>query len=248
VVVGDVDPASVASYAMSLSSHMKTPDWVEPLPELPAPTLRPAGGESATAVVTPRDGTLVDVTLGCLLPRSTAADRPYYRLLRLAVQERLNNALRVQRGEGYGVDVGVEDLRGGTAYLFASTFLDADDLVTPLATIRANWQRWGHEGFDAGEVNVARWRYAGELPLEYGSGAAVAYRLFSDWKVDPATVTLQGLHVDLVGLGSARLNQLFATCKANSVVGLTGDEPAIRRALAKAWPGTRHEEATASAP
>jgi zinc protease len=248
VVVGDVDPDNVASYAMSFSSHMKTPDWVEPLPEMPGPILRPAGGENATAIVTGREGALVDVSVGCLLPRATAADRPYYRLLRLAVQERLNNALRVQRGEGYGVDVGVDDLRGGTSYLFASTFLDVDELVAPLTTIHSNWQRWGREGFDAGEVNVARWRYAGEIPLEYASGGAVAYRLFSNWKVDPATVNLQGLRVDIVGLSNARLNELFATCKANTVVGLTGDEPAIRRALAKAWPGTKHEEATASAP
>lgn len=248
VVVGDVDPDNVASFAMSFSSHLKTPDWVEPLPEMPAPILRPAGGENATAIVTSRAGALVDVSVGCLLPRAVAADGPYYRLLRLAVQERLNNALRVQRGEGYGVDVGVEDLRGGTTYLYATTFLDADDLVTPLTTIHTNWQRWGREGFDAGEVNVARWRYAGEIPLDYASGGAVAYRLFSNWKIDPATVNLKGLHVDIVGLGSARLNALFATCKANTVVGLTGDEAAIRRALAKAWPGAKREAAAAGGP
>jgi predicted Zn-dependent peptidase len=248
VVVGDVDPDTVAGYAENLSRNMKTPDWVEPLPEIPGPLLKPASGETATAVLTPREGALVDVMVGCLLPQSTAADRPYYRLLRLAVQERLNDALRVQRGEGYGVDVGLEDLRGGTTYLYASTFLDADDLITPLETIRTNWQRWGRKGFDAGEVNVARWRYAGELSLDYASGGLLAFRLFSDWKLDPSTVNIQALHVDVGGLGTKRLNELFATCKANTVLGLTGDGPAIRRALAKAWPGTKHEQTPPSAP
>ena len=33
-----------------------------------------------------------------------------------------------------------------------------------------------------------------------------------------------------------RLNQLFATCKANAVLGLTGHEPTLRQALQRAWP------------
>ena len=128
VVVGDVDPSSVVTVARTLTAKMSTPAWVDPIRDLPSPATRPATATHTTLVVTPRAGALVDVRLGCLLPRATPADLPYLRLLRLTIQERLNSALRVQHGEGYGVAVDQQVLRGGTAFLNLNTFLDAGDL------------------------------------------------------------------------------------------------------------------------
>jgi zinc protease len=236
VVVGDVAPSDVERTASILAQQMKTPAWVAELPTPPAPTGRPATGEHLVPVITARAGGLTDVRMGCLLPPMAAADRGHYELLEHAIEARLNTALRVEQGDGYGVSVGYERLRGGATYLVASTFVPDASLARTLATLRANWQRWSREGFDAGEINVARWRYAGSLSALYGSSNGLAVRLLNDWNAEPASVATGALKDDVAAPRASRVGELFATCKANAVLGLTGNEAAIRRALEQAWP------------
>jgi hypothetical protein len=175
--------------------------------------------------------------LGCLLPPMAAADQNNYDLLVEAMEARLEAALRADDGDSYGVSVGFDGLRGGATILVASSYVSQETLGRSLAALRANWQRWSGEGFDAGEFNVARWRYAGGLTLRHGSGHALAYDLARTWIRDPAAVAAVTAARDLGGLRVERINELFATCKANAVLGLTGNEALIRRALAEAWPG-----------
>jgi predicted Zn-dependent peptidase len=242
VVVGDLDPDAVIGAARWLTRDMSSPAWVDAVNDLPLPRVRPPTEEHMAVVVTPRAGALVDVRLGCLLPRATADDIPYHDLLQTTIEERLNSALRVQRGEGYGVSVDDDVVRGGAAFLTVDTWLDAADLATPLEILRGNWTRWGQEGFEVGEVNVARSRLAGDLPVAYGSSKVLAYRLLESWKLDPKSLFADRFKVDVSRLKSQRLNELFATCRANAVLGLTGDEAAIRHALRRAWPGLSTEE------
>ncbi|MGB8297871.1 MAG: hypothetical protein WCG85_20810 [Polyangia bacterium] len=117
-----------------------------------------------------------------------------------------------------------------------ATSLDVERLDEGLATIRKHWQRWSRDGFDPGEINVARWRFAGSLPLARLTGHALAYQLFSEWNVEPAALANEPFQFDFAGLQAARVSELFSTCKANAVLGLTGNESAIRRALKQAWP------------
>jgi zinc protease len=246
VVVGDVDPGEVVRAARSLTRNMGSPTWVDAVADLPLPQTRPPGEAHTAVVVTPRPGALVDVRLGCLLPRATADDIPYHQLLGMAIEERLNSALRVQRGEGYGVRVADDAVRGGAAFLTVETSLDAADLAAPLEILRSNWTRWGNEGFDAGEVNVARLRLAGDLPVEYGSSQVLAYLLYQSWKLDPKSLSAQRFTVDVTRLKGQRLNELFATCRANAVLGLTGDESAIRHAVKRSWPAVSAQATTAA--
>jgi zinc protease len=236
VVVADLDPDAVIGAVRWLTRDMSSPTWVDAVNDLPLPRERPPTGEHTALVVTPRPGALVDVRLGCLLPRATADDLPYHQLLETTIEERLNSALRIQHGEGYGVSVDDDVVRGGAAYLTVDTWLDAADLPTPLEILRENWARWGQQGFDAGEVNVARSRLAGDLPVAFGSSKVLAYRLFESWKLDPKSLSAERFSVDVSRLKGQRLNELFATCRANAVLGLTGDESAIRRAIRRTWP------------
>jgi zinc protease len=236
IVVGDVNVEDVSRYATELSQKVGAPAWVDAVPPVAPPPLRPATAEHVTTVVTSRPGALTDVRLGCLLPPMAAKDRADFETLRLAMQERLSSALRVERGEGYGVDVSYEWLRGGTAFLQVLTFLDAGSLPEALATLRQQWRRWAGTGFDAGEINVARWQYGGELSLASLSGHGIAYHLFNDWNADPAAAGRDTFRVDVMSTTAARLRELFATCQANAVLALTGNEPAIRNALGRSWP------------
>ncbi len=239
VVVGDVRPEDVIKVATELSVKQGAPSWVEPIPSMAPLALKPAGVEHVAAVVTPRPGALTDIRLGCALPPMSPQDRTTYELLRLAIQERLSTAMRFERGEGYGVNVGLETLRGGIAFLSLSTYVNANELADALATLHTHWQRWGQGGFDAGEVKVARWLFAGQRALMPSMGNAIAYRLFSDWNQDAAGLLSGAANAfsgDVTTVDANRLNQLFASCKANAVLGLTGHEATIRQALRRSWP------------
>jgi hypothetical protein len=148
--------------------------------------------------------------------------------------------LRFERGQGYGVGVSLETARGGIAYLNVSTYVNATGLADALATLRTHWQRWGQAGFDGGEVKVARWLFAGQLALGASTGSAIAYRLFSDWKQDAGELMSSSarntFRKDTETVEGKRLNELFATCRANAVLGITGHEGTIRQALRRGWP------------
>jgi zinc protease len=239
VVVGDVDPDEVERAATVLARRMKAPAWIAD-PEEP-PALRPARGTTPSAapiaVVNARRGTLTEIRLGCLLPAMATAERNSYELLATAMEARLDAALRADDGDSYGASVRFEGLRGGTTFLVASSHVNQETLARSLAALRTNWQRWSREGFDTGEFNVARWRYVGGIALRQGSGNALAYELARTWIREPAAVTARAAVGDIGGLRVERINELFATCKASAVLGLTGNEAVIRRALAEAWPG-----------
>jgi zinc protease len=236
IVVGDVNADEVAAYATAFSAQPNAPTWVAPSPVVPPPSLRPPIAEHLAVVITPRPGALTEIRLGCLLPRMTAGDRSAHETLRLTVQERLSTALRFELGDGYSLTAAHAWLRGGTSYLVVSTFVDASALAESLATIRHHWRRWAERGFDGGEVNVGRWLHAGELSLGYLSVHAIAYHLFNDWNADPSSVGRNTLRANPVIVTPTRLSQVFSTCRANAVLGLTGNESAIRQALAQSWP------------
>jgi predicted Zn-dependent peptidase len=240
IVVGDLEPRAVERAASVMSQQLKTPDWVTELPGL-APVAPRAGKDARAsapvAVVSGRPGTLTEIRLGCVLPAMAAADRGHYELLTNAIEARLDAALRVDDGDSYGVQVAFDRLRGGTTLLVATTFVGQETLARSLAAIRGNWQRWGRDGFDAGEINVARWRYAGSLTLLHGNPHALALQLAKAWGNEPEALASDRLLPDVAGLRAPRVNELFATCKSNAVLALTGNEALVRRALEQIWPG-----------
>ncbi len=130
-----------------------------------------------------------------------AGDRGRYELLAHAVESRLNTALRIDQGDGYGVNVKYERLRDGTTYLLASTFVADPTLGRTLAALRGQWQRWGRDGFDAGEINVARWRYAANLSSAYASANTFAFQLLHAWGVEPALLEPRNLRADVARPG-----------------------------------------------
>jgi zinc protease len=237
VVVGDVRASEVERAAEILSRKLSTPTWVADPPAPPPPSLRPANTERMVPVLAKRPGSLTEIRVGCLLPPLAAADRGHYELLKQAIEARLNAALRVDHGDGYGVSVAFERLRGGTTYLVTSTSVPDHSLARALGAVRSQWQRWAQSGFDPGELAVARARYAGSLALAHGSGHALASQLLTDWNADPAALVELGRPPNIAALRPARVNQLFETCKANGVLALTGNEPLLRRTLDQVWPG-----------
>jgi predicted Zn-dependent peptidase len=240
VVVGDVERAEVERAATILSGQMKTPAWVADVAAPPPVVLRAAGDERVVPVVTARSGALTDLRLACLLPAMSSSDAGHYDLLKQAVQARLNAALRIEHGDSYGVTVEVERLRGGTTYLVASTSVGEESLTRSLSALHTQWQRWSRAGFDSAEMNVARWRQAAGLPFQLANGDALAFRLLNEWSASPAGLT-DGVSERSMLLGggalrAARVGELFASCKANAVLGLTGNELLVRHALEQSWP------------
>lgn len=236
VVIGDVNAAEVEREAKILSHQLKSATWVASPPAPAPPVARPATGHRLQPVITARPGALTDLRLGCLLPPLAAADRGAYELLARGIEARLNVAVRMDQGDGYGVRVGYERLRGGTTYLVASTYLAEDGVATALAALRRQWERWERAGLDASELNVARWRYAGSFSSPTANTHELAFQLLDDWSAEPAALGKVRLRPDVAAVDAGRVNELFATCQANAVLGLTGNEPLIRQALGQAWP------------
>jgi len=239
VVVGDVDPALVLRAAEVLSKDTTHPAWVAEIPTPSAPPVRPAGGERVVPVVSARASALVDLRLGCLLPTMTGADTGHHVLLAHAMEARLNDAIRIEQGDGYGVNVAIHHLRDGATFLTASTFVPGQGLARALSILHGHWRRWGRAGFDASEINVARWRAAGGYAMASASPHLQAMQLLERWSAEPATFAGEPLQPDLAAARAARVNELFATCRANAVLGLTGDEARIKRAIAQSWPELR---------
>ena len=240
VVVGDLDPDEVERAAAVLARQLKAPAWIadpaEPRARAPPGRGRRrvrrsdrgrqrASGDADRAP--PRLPAARDVVGGSGQLRAAGGGdggaprrRPAHRRRRQLRRER-----RVRRVAGRNhVSGRVRSREPGDAGAIARR-------------LRGNWQRWSRDGFDAGEFNVARWRYAGGLALRQGSGHALAYQLARTWIREPAAVAEAAAARDIGGLRVERVNELFATCKANAVLGLTGNEALIRRALAEAWPG-----------
>ena len=140
------------------------------------------------------------------------------------------------------MNVSVHRLRDGATYLALSTFVPEQSLSRTLSVLRSHWRRWGQSGFDPSEVNVARWRAAGAFAAEVSNPNALAMELLDRWSAEPAAVGSVPLRPDLAGTGASRLNDLFATCRANTVLGLTGDETHIRHALDQSWPAGKSPE------
>jgi zinc protease len=236
VVVGDVDADQVAAYAAALTTKLSPTTIQNQAAALSAPPLRPPGTAHVTSVLTPRRGTMTDVRLACFLPPMQAETRAAYEMLRLAMQQRLTESLRYERGETYDVNVRLEWLRGGVTYAELTTFVDASALTDVLGTLRAQWKRWGTAGFTDGEVAVARRLYEGTLSSAYAYGHAVAFHLFNDWNADPSAAGQDTFLGDPSAVSRARLGDLFATCRANAVLGVTGDENVISPAVDHSWP------------
>jgi len=236
VVVGDVDADQIAAYAAALTTNLSPTAIQNQVPAPSAPPVRSPGSVRVTSVLTPRRGTMTDVRLACLLPPMRARTRVDYEMLRLAMQQRLTESLRYERGHTYDLNVRLEWLRGGVTYADLTTFVDASALADVLSTLRAQWKRWGNFGFTDGEVAVARRLYEGSLSSAYSYGNAIAFHLFNDWNADPAAAGQDTFLGEASAVGRARLGELFATCRANAVLGVTGDENVIRPAVAHAWP------------
>jgi len=239
VVVGDVDAGEVVAYVRALAAAPSATSARKELPSLPPLDPRKPGQDHVTSVLTARRGTMTDVRLGCLLPPMRATTRAEFEILRLAVEQRLIDVLRFQKGDTYNVNVDLEWLRGGVTDLEISVLADAGALVDVLGTLHAEWRRWGSAGFAEGELAVARRLYAGVLSSTYSYGQAIAFHLFNDWNSDPAAAGRDTFSGDPSSVKAARLGELFATCRANAVLGVTGDDGVIRPAVRNAWSEAR---------
>ncbi len=222
-----------------LSKDSTRPAWLAEIPTPPAPPVRAAGTERVVPVVSARASALVDLRLGCLLPAMTGADTAHHELLAEAMEARLNDAIRIEQGDGYGVNVAVHRLRDGATYLTASTFVPGQGLAHALSIFTATGAAGGAPASTRPELNVARWRAAGNYAMASASPRRLAMQLLDRWSGEPATFAGEPLQPDLAAARAARVNELFATCRANAVLGLTGDEARIKRAIDQAWPELR---------
>jgi zinc protease len=236
VVVGDLDPQVVIE-----ASRRMTRDWVAPVVHAPAPALpsAPRLRESSTgprAAVVDRAGPhMVDLQLGCLLPATESARAARW-VLERAVHERLNSDLRHASGHSQGASVHVGEPRAA-AQLAVSMSIDPGHFRAVLATIHRNWMRWGGKGFDAGETNAGRWSAVGRHAGMFEDPEDVANVMFNEWNQGHPPADMDALASRLLDVTPADLTSIFARCRDNAALILTGERATIEPVLKATWPG-----------
>lgn len=234
VVVGDLDAQAVIE-----ASKRATSTWTAPAGRAPAPARTPRLRETATgpraAIVNHPGPHMVGLRLGCLLP-ATDRDRAARWVLWRAVEERLNSDLRHATGHSQGATVRMGEPRDA-AQLVVAMSIDPGHFPAVLSTIHRNWSRWGAKGFDAGETNAGRWAAVGQQAGLFDDNDHLANLIFNEWNQDHPLTELDALPGQLLDVSTVDLTSMFATCRDNAALVLTGDRATIEPVVKSIWPG-----------
>jgi zinc protease len=233
VVVGDLDERAVIAAAQRATTGWRAPSGQAP-PPAPTPRLRETSTGPRTAVVN-QPGHMVGLRLGCLLP-ATERDRPARWVLSRTVSERLESDLRHSTGHSQGATVRLGEPRAA-AHLTVAMSVEPAHFSAVLAAIHRNWMRWGSDGFDPGETNAGRWSATGLQAGLYESPHQVASALFNESVQEHPLELLDRLPAQLLDVTPAELTSLFATCRDNATLILTGDRTTIGPVVRTIWPG-----------
>jgi hypothetical protein len=214
-----------------------TRDWspgtANPYPPVPpVPRFRNSAANPPTVIVTNRPATrLVDIRLGCLLPSSPTDTHAKSSALGEAIARGIADEL------GFEVDWNNDWFRGGAADFRMFLSVNEDRLQPTLAALRRSWNRWGQQGLSGAESEVGRW-LAGAKSLSRHSlnDAQRAGDLFQTWMNERPLDSIDAAHADLLSFQAKDLSEMFAVCRANTVLSIVGDRTAVQRALHSAWP------------
>jgi zinc protease len=226
VIAGEFDPRQVEPLVRSYLG-----DWggkgaalaVPPLPALPAPSEKLAG------LFTPRPGATQGwVQLACRLPETAPEAAARYALMAELMQARMWREVRERMGATYGFHAGTSLARGGAAHLLVEGVVEGPQLKASLVAARGALEGYAREGVPTAELERARARLLARHAVSLVTSAdwvdALLEARMLDW--DAAAVTRRPELLQAVT--PADLQKEFAGCAGRLVVGLMGDQGAVR--------------------
>jgi predicted Zn-dependent peptidase len=235
VVVGDVDPEMTLAVA-----RRQFADSVEGTSPASAPPK--TGPVPLEHVSAPADRRLLiqnepsadrtAITFECLLPKADADRYEATRVVAQALDAELDGVLRRDTAAPSAVVHNVVMLRGGTALLEMHANVEDAALVSALGTVRRFIGRASSDFITPEKVLRAQRDEARLLETRYATTDAAARAVVSAWNLGWDPRWLDSLPDQLLAVKADEVVALAEHCRANSIVGVLGNEARIKAALA----------------
>lgn len=233
-VVGEVEPEQVLAQVRDTFGRWSSS--APPQAPPPPPALPSAKAPAPIFLVTHRPGaTQGEIRFGCLLPpaQGSGAERA---VLASLLGERLQDTLRRRLGASYGMHASAHSLRGGAAHLTVRGDVDNGRLPRALIELKRALDALEHGKFAPGEIDAARWRVARSYGTRFLTNASIVSTILGFRNEDRDLTAIDAFPGDLAAVTADALAASFARCNTAPVLSLVGDEPALRAAIAAAWP------------
>jgi len=232
VLVGDFDPQiAFHAAAAELGAWGAGADTVAPPDDPPAPDRLAAPGAGLVIADRP-GGKQVAVRLTCLLPKATPDSYAAEIVFADTMKRSLLAAWRDELGASYSVGGGVDVLPGGSAVLDLGGDVDHALLVPALRRLRHMLAP--SAPLPGGEkLASTREGTADRFRMEQATSGLLALRILKMWTLRWPIETLDRLPAQARGASPAAVTDIAEHCRANTVIGLLGDEARLRAAWAE---------------
>jgi zinc protease len=235
VLVGDLDPEEAfEAAAAELGSWGADAATVAPLDD-PRPEDRlPAGADAV--VIQDRPGSKqVGVRVMCVLPNATADNYAAQVVFADSLKRALLLQWREEIGASYAVVGGIDVLPGGNSVLDLAADVDQAKLVPVLRHLR---RVLAPESSAPGAERLASTRIgtAARFRTDSTTSGALARRILNMWTLRWPIETLDKLPAQARATSADTVTAIAEHCRANSVVGLLGDETRLHAA----WSESAH--------
>lgn len=235
VVVGDFSPREVLAAAETELGSWGAGGAAAPPPATPAPQTEIDGGARTDVFFTHRAGaTQATLRFACVLPETTSGTWASRLMFGRGLQGSLHNSLREGLGASYHVAADVEVVSGTTSVLWLSTDVDYALLPQAITRLREALARpeltfgAGSAFYSLRSAAMRGWQAGMETTADWADNLRAMWTL--GWPLD----LRDRLVTDAAATGPEDLAALADHCRNNSVVGLLGDEPRLRRSWEEA--------------
>ncbi len=233
LVVGNIDGAQAEADVREFFADWEPAEGVEVgrmggVPPAPDPTPR-------KVYIFPKDGTTQSqVTLMCQLPEPTCENRPYRQILSSAYTDVLYRELRETAGSTYGAYSYYDELRGGVAYLIASTMIQDRTVNLAITTMLDTLQSIKDEGVEHEKLQTLKWNRGRAVTVGYQTTNQVLHGLGGYATRGCELETTQDYPAQISTVSNADLQSLLDPCIGNEVIVIVGTEDEMRREVEEA--------------
>ncbi|MGC4092963.1 MAG: insulinase family protein [Polyangiaceae bacterium] len=235
VVVGDIEPQAALSAAAKEFSSWHTLPNAQRAPVKPPEALR-------SAAASPNQRFLVQNLPGaaqaalhfaCVLPEARESTLGHYWLFDSVAEGVLYGHLREQARASYSVNNSWRSFRGGTTLFEFRADVDPARLDQAFATVRRFLRASPSELFSPELLSSARNHVARTFNATYDTSADLARAMLGAWNSGFNVTVLDKIPAQVFDGGPEALAPIAASCQANWVLAVLGDEGRIQSAWAR---------------
>jgi predicted Zn-dependent peptidase len=229
VLVGDLEPEQVFEAAAAELGGWGADGRPGAPPDDPRPVDRLPAGDDSLLIQDLPGSKQVGLRLECLLPKASPDNYAAEMVFADSMKRSLLASFREEIGASYGVSGGVVVLPGGSAVLDIGADVDYAMLVPVLRQVRHALALAGAVP-GADRLESTRRGTAARFGIEGATSGRLALRVLKMWTLRWPIETIDALPERARSVSLADVTDIAEHCRANSVVGLLGDESRLHTA------------------